>query len=121
MSNAVKRLRDPPRRVSQSLYRSGGYHCPMLRHIPFIRLGLLVVVAAVFVSLINFYIGVGSQLADFAADDLATEPRDLLEHFTNNFLFAGTYAGIGFWLGIALCTIGIVRNLTVGRRPRTHS
>jgi hypothetical protein len=87
---------------------------------PLFRLGLLVVVGAVFVSVVSFYIGVGTQLADLSGEDLATEPRALVDHFVANFLFAGSTAGVVFWAGIGLCVLGIGRMVLFprGRKRR---
>jgi hypothetical protein len=93
------------------------YHAAM-RHIPLIRLGLLVIVGSVFASVVNFYIGTARQFADLSGQDLSTEPRDLLNHFADNFLFAGTAPGVLFWVGIALCIAGIARNLAGSGRKR---
>jgi hypothetical protein len=90
----------------------------MARRIPLIRIGLLLIVGAAFASVINFYVGMGTHLADFASEDLSTEPRDLWVHFRDNFLFAGSAAGLAFWAGIAICAMGIVRNFMGGRRKR---
>lgn len=88
--------------------------------VPLIRLGLTVIVGAVFVSVMNFYLGIGFQMGDLASEDISTEHGDLLVHFRDNFLFAGTIPSIIFWLGIALCIAGIVKRVAFGgkHRPR---
>jgi hypothetical protein len=85
-----------------------------MKHIPIIRVGLLIIVGALFASVISFYIGTAQQLADMSGEHLSTEPRDLLNHFTANFLFAGATPGIMFWCGVLLCALGIVRNFMAG-------
>jgi hypothetical protein len=87
--------------------------------LPWLRLGLLVIIGALFAPVVNFYIGMWAHFANLGAEDLSTEPRDLVDHFTANFLFAGSTPGILFWVGIALCIVGIARNFLGGRgKPR---
>lgn len=93
----------------------GGYHVKMLR-LPLIRIGLLLIVAAVFASLVSFYIGVGRQMGDFGAEDFSTEARDLFNHFVNNFLLAGHVAGLLFWGGLALMLFGAGLRLMRGKK-----
>jgi hypothetical protein len=80
------------------------------RRIPFIRIGLTLVVGSVLASLITFYIGVGVSMADMQGETMSTQPRDLLAHFTRDFLFAGAIPGIIFYIGLAVMVLGIVRN-----------
>jgi len=89
-------------------------HQPRGFRFPFFRLGLLVVVGAVFASVIEFYVGLGKSLADLSKEGPSTEPRDLADHFLKNFLFAGTVPSVLFWAGIVLMAVGVIHGF--GRR-----
>jgi hypothetical protein len=90
------------------------------RRLPLIRMGLLLVVGSIFVSVMRFYIGLGESLSSMTGEAPSTQPRDLGRYFTEKFLFEGSIAGVLFWVGLALCVAGAVRNVRgVGRKaPR---
>ena len=77
--------------------------------LPLFRLGILVIVGSLAASVVEFYRGVGMQIADMNGPDVATGKHDLWVHFRDHFLFAGGTAGVLFWVGIALCGVGIIR------------
>jgi hypothetical protein len=80
------------------------------KRIPLIRLGLTLLIGSVFVSVFKFYIGLGQSLGSMTGEAPSTQPRDMAKYFTNEFLFAGTMAGVLFWVGVALCVAGAMRN-----------
>lgn len=88
------------------------------RRIPLIRIGLTVIVGSVLASLIMFYVNLGQSFADQSGPDQSTAPRDLLNHFTKDFLFAGTVPTGIFWFGALIMLVGIVRNFIRPAAPR---
>lgn len=82
------------------------------RRIPIIRIGLTVIVGSLLASVVTFYVSIGQTFANQSGPDQSTEPRDLLTHFTKNFLFVGTVPTAIFWLGAFIMLIGIIRNFT---------
>lgn len=88
------------------------------RRIPLIRIGLTIIVGSVFASLIMFYVNLGESFANQSGPDPSTKPRDLLNHFTKDFLFAGTVPTGIFWLGAIIILVGIVRNFARPTSPR---
>jgi len=79
------------------------------RRFPLFRLGLLIIVGSVAASAFQFYISLGQSMAAMSGDEPASTPRDLLHHFRDHFLFAGTIPGILFWTGVVLMFAGIIR------------
>jgi hypothetical protein len=75
------------------------------RRVPFVRLGLLLVVGSVFASLLRWYTALAADAADLNSK-APTERRDIFDHFLNHFLFQGTTATVLFWLGIAVILLG---------------
>ena len=86
------------------------------RRFPLTRMGLLVLVGALACSVFRFYAAFAAEASDLNTRDAVLEPRNLLRHFVNDFLFAGTEATCLFWAGVALLILGIMRNLM---GPRT--
>jgi hypothetical protein len=91
------------------------------RRVPLIRIGLTLFAGSILASLISFYIAVGASMADMHGETMSTESRDLLSHFTSNFLFAGKIPGIIFYSGLALMLFGVIRNFTRARSGGTTS
>ncbi|MCC6229874.1 MAG: hypothetical protein IT432_11685 [Phycisphaerales bacterium] len=94
--------------------RACGPRSPRRRGIPFFRLGLLLVIGSVGVSVMRFYIGFAEKAADLNSD-IPTERAELWPMFQRDFLFAGSTSGWLMWGGVAIMALGIYRNLT---RPR---
>jgi hypothetical protein len=88
------------------------------RRVPLIRIGLTLVAGSMLASLIFFYVSVGQSMADQQGETVSTQPRDLLNHFTTKFLFAGGIPGILFYAGLAFMVVGIIRNLATPRAAR---
>jgi hypothetical protein len=86
-----------------------------VRRFPFVRLGLLLAVGAVFVSLFQWYAAFGELLSDMERE-VPTERPDLLDHFVTNFFLVGTVAGALFWAGAALILVGGVRDMLAAPR-----
>jgi hypothetical protein len=86
------------------------------RRVPLIRIGLTLVVGAALASLITFYVSVGASMADMNGEAVSTQPRELLTHFSRNFLFAGAVPGVIFYGGVAFMLLGIVRNFSGSKR-----
>lgn len=86
------------------------------RRIPLFRLGLTLLIGSVFVSVVKFYLGVGEAMGDMSGEAPSTRPRDLARYFVDDFLFAGTVAGVLFWVAIALCLMGALRMFAGGRK-----
>ncbi len=82
------------------------------RRFPVFRIGLTILAGSVLASLFYFYLGLGESMAKLNDETISTEPRDLLAYFTKNFLFAGSTAGILFYVGAALMVLGIIRNFS---------
>lgn len=85
---------------------------------PLIRLGLLLVVGAVFASLVRFYIAYGQAAADLTREDFTEDRREIAGDFAAHFLFSGGVPMALFWLGIVLMGVGIVRNFRAAGRAR---
>ena len=90
----------------------------MPRRIPFIRIGLTLVVGSLLASLITFYLSVGAYMSDMQGEAIATRPRDLAQHFTRDFLFAGAIPGIIFYVGVAVMVVGILSNFARSDKTR---
>jgi len=86
------------------------------KRLPLFRLGVTLVIGSIFVSVMKFYIGVGESLGRMTGEAPSTQPRDLARYFLSEFLFAGTIAGVLFWVGVALCAAGALRNIRTARR-----
>lgn len=90
------------------------------RHVPLCRIGLTLVVGALAVSLLQFYIGVARSISGIDPDAPpveSTAPGGLWAHFRDNYLFVGHWAGLLMWCGAALMLAGIVRNITARPAP----
>jgi hypothetical protein len=72
-------------------------------------------VGALFASLIHFYIAFARDIADFG-QEVSTDRPDVVRHFVDGFLFAGTVPGILFWGGGALAIAGAILQAARPRR-----
>lgn len=78
---------------------------------PLTRMGLLLLVGAFACSAFRFYVTFAREAGDLDNRGVSFERRDVLRHFLNDFLFAGTEATVLFWGAMALMILGILRNL----------
>lgn len=92
------------------------------RRFPFFRLGMLLVLGAVAVSIFQFYIGFGEHMADMSTNEAMPESREeLASYFYNKFFLTSSLATIIFWGGLALAMLGVgARILRAGHRPEPH-
>jgi hypothetical protein len=86
--------------------------------LPFVRLGLLLVVGAMVVSALHYYVAFGERMGDFNGKEPALDRKGIVDQFMSDFLFSGTIAGAMFWAGLAVCVLGIAWNVVVAVRQR---
>lgn len=84
---------------------------PRRRGIPFTRIGLLLIIAALFVSLIRFYVDLGARAMDLDAQ-VPEDARTLADAFLDTFLFRGYIASLVLYSGCALLLLGFLRTVT---------
>lgn len=86
--------------------------------LPFVRLGLLLVVGALIVSALHYYVAFGERMGDLNGKDPPPDRKGVVGQFMSDFLFSGTIAGAMFWVGLAVCLLGISWNVAVAVRQR---
>lgn len=89
------------------------------RRFPFFRVGMLLVLGAVAVSIFQFYVGFGYDMADMSTNEAMPESREeLASYFYRKFFLTGSLATAIFWGGLAIAAIGIsARVFRAGRKP----
>ena len=87
------------------------------RGFPFLRIGLLLIVGAVAVSLFEFYTGFGEMAADMGGREAMPESgEEVFAFFRERFLLLSSLSAILFWSGVALGVLGAgLRLFRVGR------
>jgi hypothetical protein len=82
---------------------------------------MLLVVGAVFVSLIRFYVGFGEMAADLGSrEPLPEDRREMGRYFMETFFLKGSIPSVMFWGGLLVALFGVGRNLAraLARRPK---
>lgn len=89
---------------------------PGRKRFPITRLGLTLIIASVFVSVIRFYVDMGARAADFDAP-IPEDATTLAQAFRDTFLFRGYIASLLMYGGCALLFVGFLRNIAgIGRK-----
>ena len=88
---------------------------PRRKRFPITRLGLTLIIASIFVSIIRFYVDMGARAADFNAD-IPDSAGTLAQAFRDTFLFRGYIASLLMYAGCALLLVSFLRNITAVQR-----
>jgi hypothetical protein len=82
------------------------------RGFPFVRIGLLLIVGALAVSLFEFYTAYGELASDFDAREAMPESRkELFQFFRERFLLLSSRSAILLWSGVALGIFGALQQM----------